>query len=60
LLSIRDLTIETAQKRVDNQRKRVYNGVELSNRGRQVLGVDEPGDDQQTQVDGVESRLPRS
>ena len=54
LLSIRDLTIETAQKRVDNQRKRVYNGVELSNRGRQVLGVDEPDDDQQTQVDGVE------
>jgi len=54
LLSIRDLTIETAQKRVDGQRKRVYNGVELSNRGRQVLGADEPDDNDQTQVDSVE------
>jgi len=28
--------------------------VELSPRGRQVLGLDEPDDNQQTQVDGVE------
>jgi hypothetical protein len=54
LLSIRDLTIETGQKQVKNQRERVYKGVELSQRGRQVLGLDEPDDNQQTQVDGVE------
>jgi len=54
LLSIRDLTIETGQKQVKNQRKRVYKGVELSQRGRQVLGLDETDDNQQTQVDGVE------
>ena len=57
LLSIRDLPIEAGQKQVKNQRERVYKGVELSPRGRQVLGLDEPDDNQQTQVDGVEQAI---
>jgi hypothetical protein len=48
LLGLRDYSIETTQKRVDGRRARVYEGIQLSSRGRQVLGVDEPGDGQAT------------
>jgi putative DNA primase/helicase len=48
LLGLRDYSIETTQKRVDGRRARVYEGIQLSSRGRQVLGVDEPDDGQAT------------
>jgi len=54
LVSLRDFPIEPGQRRIDGSRTRVYNGVELSSRGRQVLGVDESDDDAQQQVDDGE------
>jgi putative DNA primase/helicase len=54
LLALRDYSIESTQKRVDGHPTGVYEGIQLSSRGRQVLGVDEPDDDQQT----VEDRPP--
>jgi len=51
LVSLRDFGIEPTQRRVDGSPTPVYNGVELSSRGRQVLGVDESDDDAQQQVD---------
>ena len=53
-MSIRDLKIERGQKRVEDQRVWVYKGVELSARGRQVLGVDENIDGDQTGIGDVE------
>jgi len=47
----RDLTIESGRKRVDGRRTRVYKRVQLSSRGRQVLGVDEPDGEEQGGVD---------
>jgi len=54
LVGLRDFPIEPAQRRVDGQRARVYNGVELSSRGRQVLGLDDNTDDAQAGVDDIE------
>jgi P4 family phage/plasmid primase-like protien len=51
LVSLRDFPIDPGQRRVDGSPTRVYNGVELSSRGRQVLGVDETDDSAQQQVD---------
>ena len=51
LVSLRDFPIDPGQRRIDGTPTRVYNGVELSSRGRQVLGVDETDDDAQQQVD---------
>jgi len=51
LLSLRDFNMEAGQKRVVGGRPTVYKGVTLSSRGRQVLGLDEPEDDDQQQVD---------
>lgn len=50
LLGLRDFNIESTRKRVDGSKPRVYEGIQLSKRGRQVLGIDEPesDDDQQT------------
>ena len=56
LVALRDLSIEATQRRVDGGRPRVYEGVELSARGRQVLGVDEPDDDEQTTVNEDRTR----
>jgi len=53
-LSITDLKIEPGQTRVDNQRVRVYKDIELSPRGRQVLGLDETDDVDQKQVGDAE------
>jgi putative DNA primase/helicase len=60
LLGLRDFTIEQTQRRVDGQRTRVYAGVELTGRGRQVIGLDEPEDESQRQVDedGFEQAKP--
>ena len=50
LVALRDFTIEPGQRRVDGTRTHVYNGIELSSRGRQVMGLDAP-DDGQGQID---------
>lgn len=47
LLALRDYPIESGQRRINGQRERVYSGVQLSSRGRQVLGLDENNDDHQ-------------
>jgi hypothetical protein len=51
LLAQRDLGLESGQKRVDGARTTVYKRIELSGRGRQVLGIDEPEDNEQSGVD---------
>jgi len=51
LLGVRDFTMDAGQRRIDGGRPTVYNGVTLSSRGRQVLGLDAPEDDDQQQVD---------
>jgi P4 family phage/plasmid primase-like protien len=45
LIQIRDFQIEPGQKRIDGTRTPVYRGIELSPRGRQVTGADEPDSD---------------
>jgi putative DNA primase/helicase len=54
LLNVRDLPAENAQRRVDGQRVYVYEGIQFSGRGRQVLGLD--GDDDHHDVDEVTGR----
>lgn len=51
LLNIGDIPIEDGQRRQNGQRVRVYDGVELSPRGREVLGLDTPDDEQQSDLD---------
>jgi putative DNA primase/helicase len=58
LMALRDYNLESTRKRVNGQRKRVYEGIKLSDRGRQVLGVDEPDDDQQTVDDNRPAAKP--
>jgi P4 family phage/plasmid primase-like protien len=53
LLALRDYNIESTQRRVDGGRPRVYQGIRLSPLGRQLAGLDEPGDDEQTQASDV-------
>lgn len=50
LLNIKDLSIESSQRRKDGSRLTAYNSVAWSSRGRQVLGLDE--DEQNEQLDG--------
>jgi putative DNA primase/helicase len=53
VLNVADFPIEGGQRRMDGRRMRVYNGIELSSRGRQVLGLDEVSDDDdQSGLDG--------
>jgi len=51
LLAQRDFMIENGQKRIDGNHTQVYKGVELSSRGREVLGIDSPDDEDQGQLD---------
>ena len=51
LLGQRDFAFESGQKRVDGRPTSVYKRVQLSSRGRQVLGIDTADDDDQAQVD---------
>jgi len=46
LMSIADLPIDSSQRRVDGSRITVYQPLELTGRGREVLGEDESGEDQ--------------
>lgn len=52
LLGVRDLQLESAQRRENGQRVTAYTGVQFSSRGRQVLGLDEPDDGGQSTVGG--------
>jgi putative DNA primase/helicase len=40
LMNLRDLPIESAQRRFDGTRKHAYTAVRFSSRGRQILGLD--------------------
>jgi len=53
LLNLRDYPIDDGQKRLDGGRTRVYKGVTLSSRGRQVLGLDE--DDENENIEETQS-----
>ena len=59
LMALRDIGVESAQKRIDGQRVHVYKNVSLSSRGRQVLGIDEPDDDQAGVDDGYDQAAPK-
>jgi putative DNA primase/helicase len=59
LLNLRDLTIESSQRRVDGTRKRVYTNLRFSSRGRQILGLDE-GDDEPNLSDTAEQKSRRA
>jgi len=50
-LSQRDLSIESAQKKVEGSHIQVYKRVQLTSRGRQVLGIDTTDDEDQNEVD---------
>lgn len=50
LLGIRDLQLESGQRREEGRRVTVYTGVQFSGRGRQVLGLDEPESDDQDSI----------
>jgi len=55
LVNIRDLAIEPSQRKPDGSGYRtVYNGVALSSRGRQILGLDE--DDDNHELDETDSQ----
>jgi len=54
LVGLRDFPIDPAQRRVDGSRMQVYEGIELSSRGRQVIGADEHTDESQSAVDDAE------
>lgn len=58
ITNMKDFPIESGQRRVEGGRPRVYEGVRLSSRGRQVLGMDEPDDEDQRGLDdgGPEGR----
>lgn len=51
LLALRDLTMESTQRRVENERQRVYAGITLTSRGRQLVGADATDDEAQSEVD---------
>ncbi len=54
LMGLRDFRIQGSQKRVDGQRRHVYEGVTLTPRGRQLAGVDAPADENQAQMEHEE------
>lgn len=51
LLNLRDFTIEEGRRRIDGKRTRVYEGITWSSRGRQVMGLDKPNDEDQSGLD---------
>lgn len=58
LMALRDLQLDSKQKRVDGARPWVYEGVKLTSRARQLLGRDEPDeeDDQQQVGDSGQAK----
>lgn len=55
LINLRDYTIESVRRRQEGNRIRAYQGVELTARGREILGLDRNEDDAQNTVDEVAS-----
>jgi len=56
LLSLRDYQIETKRPRDSGQRIAAYGGVQWTQRGRQIAGLDAPGDEQQQVDDGTQTK----
>jgi P4 family phage/plasmid primase-like protien len=54
LIELRDFGISPKQRRINGTMTRVYEGVEMTSRGRQVLGLDENDDDAQQGIDETE------
>jgi putative DNA primase/helicase len=46
LMQLRDLPVESSQRRIDGQRRTVYTGVTFTSRARQILGLDESDADE--------------
>jgi phage/plasmid primase, P4 family, C-terminal domain len=55
LIGLRDFSIESKQRTLNGSVETVYVGIELSSRGRQVLDIDAPSDDSQSQVGDTET-----
>jgi putative DNA primase/helicase len=56
LMNIKDFDIDSGQRRDGPSRVTVYKNVQLSSRGRQVLGLDTPDDEQQAQMGSTRER----
>jgi putative DNA primase/helicase len=52
LMQLRDLPVESSQRRYDGERRTVYTGIQFSSRGRQILGLDESDDDESLSQSG--------
>lgn len=52
LLNLRDYPMESTRRRVDGQRVRAYSGVTFTQRGRQILGLDDSEDDESLEDSG--------
>jgi putative DNA primase/helicase len=55
LLGLRDFSIESGTRRISGSPTNCYIGVELSPRGRQILDLDAPADESQSQVNDTET-----
>jgi putative DNA primase/helicase len=56
LMNIRDFDIESGQHRDGARRLNVYKNIQLSARGRQVLGLDDPDEEHQSQMGSTRER----
>jgi putative DNA primase/helicase len=56
IMKLRDLPVESTQRRMDGERKRVYSGIELSSRGRQILGLDESDENESIDQDDAKQK----
>jgi putative DNA primase/helicase len=54
ILNIRDLAVESSQRRVDGTYTTVYNGIRFTSRGRQMLGLDQ--DDTNQEIDDTQDQ----
>jgi P4 family phage/plasmid primase-like protien len=56
LVNQRDMSLQSNRRRIDGQRKYVYEGVQFTPRGRQLLGEDAPDDQSQAGVADMEGK----
>lgn len=56
LMNLSDYNITSARVRENGERTRVYKGLQWTERGRQVLGLDDPDDEAQSQVGDTTQR----
>jgi P4 family phage/plasmid primase-like protien len=54
LMALRDMQLDSKQRRVGDSRPWVYESVQFTSRGRQLLGRDDPDDNDQQQVGDTE------